>query len=148
MAIPSNTQVYGKVVQSVPKNILTLKLDKDVGIGYPIPENPYRGYFSRLAGLELLKSNLRQFIKTERGERFMRPDYGCNLRRYLMEPLDDTLFNEVKTEIYESVSKYFSKVSISKLQVLEQGDNGMRVELFCNLRTEEMVKFNTQIEIQ
>lgn len=78
----------------------------------------------------------------------MKPDYGCNLRRYLMEPLDEVLFDLVRTEVYESVTKYFDEVTISKLQVFEQGDNSMRVELSCNLKTEELVKFNTQIEIQ
>lgn len=148
MATPTNTLVYGKKISGPPKNLLTTKLNKDIGLGYPFEVNPYKGYFFKQAGIELLKSNLTQFLKTERGERFMKPDFGCNLRKYLMEPLDSTLFNEVKTEIYESVNKYFDKLSISKLQVFERGDNGMNVELFCSLKTEELVKFNTQIQIQ
>lgn len=148
MAIPTNTQIYGKVVQRYPKNIINLRLEKETGLSYPIQELPLRGYFTKSTGLDLLRSNLSQMIRTEPGERFMLPDYGCGLKKYLMEPLDQVLFDEIKNSVYESINKYFEKVSISKLQVFETGDNSIKVELFCQLRTESIVKFNFSVEIQ
>lgn len=148
MAIPTNTQVYGGLITRYPKNIVNLKLEKDIGLKYPIEETPLRGYFTKSTGLDLIKSNLSQMIKTEPGERFMLPEYGCGLKKYLMEPLDQVLFDEIKTTVYNSINKYFSKVSLSKLQVFESGENSIKVELFCQLRTESIVKFNLNVEIQ
>lgn len=147
MAISSSTTVYGKVVQTIPRNILTLKLNKEVGMMYPIPNPAYRGYFSKVAGLELYKANLRQLIRTDKGERFMLPDYGCSLKEYLMEPLDSITFEQIKEDIANSISKYLDKITISKLQVVNDKNNRINVKLFCVVKDEALTKFDVEINI-
>jgi phage baseplate assembly protein W len=134
MAISNNTIRYGAVPGEVLKNSATLKSPKFIGLAYPIPTNPKKGYFSKSANLPLIKSNLSSLVRTERGERFMRPDYGCNLRKFLMEPLDEVTFSMIKEEVVTSIRRYLSTVTIGKLKVFETGSGQLKVELFCSVR--------------
>ena len=147
MAIPTNTTLYGKVPSKPVTNAVTLKISKIIGFKYPPPQTSSNGYFSKSSGFDLVKTSLSNLIKTSRGERFMLPEYGCNASRYLMEPLDQTTFNEIRKEIQESVSRYLSKVSIKKLQVFDTRQNGINIKLFCTYKDEEFVKFEQEIRV-
>ena len=92
MTISNTVKRYGTGTNPDALRASTLEDPKLVGLNYPIPTNPTNGYFSKSSNLKLIKSNLSSLIKTERGERFMRPDYGCSLKRFLMEPLEENNF--------------------------------------------------------
>ena len=147
MAISNNGTTYGKVAPSVIQKATVLKDPRLQGLNYPIPKNPKNGYFSKSTNLELVKSNLTSLIKTERGERFMRPDYGCNLRKFLMEPLDETTFSLIKEEIVTSIRRYLSTVSIGKLQVFETRSGQLKVNLFCSVKDAIASAFNVGVRV-
>jgi phage baseplate assembly protein W len=147
MAIPITTNVYGRVIPNTSKNIVSQKILKPIGIKYPINEDTLNGYFSKQSGLDLIRNNLKILLKTIRGERFMLPEYGCNLKNYLMEPLDETTFNLVKEDIQTSIRKYLDGVNILKLQVVGTESNTMNVNLVCSLREDDLIKFETRIVI-
>jgi len=147
MAISNNVTRYGTVAPNVLQNATVLKDPRLQGLNYPIPKNPKNGYFSKATNLELVKSNLSSLIRTERGERFMRPDYGCNLRRFLMEPLDEVTFSLIKEEIIISIRRYLSTVAVGKLQVFETRGNQLKVNLFCSVRDAISAAFNIGVRI-
>ena len=147
MAISNNVTRYGQVPPSVIKNPVALKNPKLQGLNYPIPANPDKGYFSKSSNLNLIKSNLRSLIRTSRGERFMRLDYGCDLERFLMEPLDEAIFVAIKEEIIFSIRRYLSSVSVGKIQVFETQDSSMKVNLYCSLNDSISSAFNIGVRI-
>ena len=147
MATSDNVSIYGKILPQKAKNIVNLKVKKDIGFKYPIEENSPRGYFSKQTGVDLIKNNLRQLLKTEPGERFMLPNYGCNLKKYLMEPLDEITFAQVKDTISNSIYKYLGKISILRLQVFETQTSQLLIKLSCVLRDEETVSFEFNFNV-
>jgi phage baseplate assembly protein W len=147
MSLPSNTNFYGNTPGDVVQRTTTLKSPKLSGLIYPVPTSPKNGYFSKMSGLELVRSNLSSLVRTERGERFMRPDFGCNLRKFLMEPLDEVLFSMIKEEIITAVRRYLGTVSIGKLQVFENRFGHLDVKLFCSLRDAQFTAFNIGVRI-
>jgi len=147
MPISNNVTRFGTVTPSVIQKSTTLKDPRLQGLNYPIPTNPKNGYFSKATNLELVKSNLTSLIKTERGERFMRPDYGCNLRKFLMEPLDEVTFSLIKEEIVTSIRRYLSTVSVGKLQVFETRSGQLKVNLYCSVRDAIATAFNIGVRI-
>jgi len=90
------------------------------GVKYPLfdKENPIAGIFIKTKGFELLKSMVRQFIKTERGERVMIPNFGLSLKRFLFEPITPDLILNIENEIYAGFAQYLPDVRILSLQVL------------------------------
>lgn len=147
MAISSNVTRYGTKSPTTISSPVTLKAPKLQGLNYPIPKNPERGYFSKSTNLQLIKSNLRSLLRTERGERFMRPDYGCNLRRFLMEPLDESLFVAIKEEVITAVRRYLSTVTIGKIQVFETRTAQLKVNLFCSINDVISESFDIGVRI-
>lgn len=147
MAISSNVTSYGTVAPSVIQKATVLKDPRLQGLNYPIPINPKNGYFSKSTNLDLVKSNLSSLIRTERGERFMRPDYGCNLRKFLMEPLDEVTFSLIKEEVVTSIRRYLSTVSVGKIQVFETRSGQLKVNLYCSVRDAISSAFNIGVRV-
>jgi len=147
MTISNSINVYGKSIPPQVKNTINLKLKKNVGFKYPIEVNPIRGYFTKDIGLNLIKNNLSTLLKTEPGERFMLPQYGCSLRKYLMEPLDEFTFSQVRDTIKNSIYRYLSKVTISGLKINELPSGQMKINLFCTTNDADMVNFDFNFEL-
>lgn len=134
MAIPTQTSIFGRVIPNSSKNIVSNRSNKDTGFKYPILDDGGK-YLTKSSGIELIKSQVKNLIKTIRGERFMLPNFGCNLKRFLMEPVDDALFDEIKSDIEISVTKYLSKLQLNKIQVFSSGDgNVVNVKLFLSVK--------------
>src|SRR2546430_1119066 len=56
-----------------------------MGWAFP-PEAVTTSRFEWRSGAVLVRQSILIILDTEPGERVMRPDFGCGLRRYLMEP--------------------------------------------------------------
>ena len=147
MAIPDDTDIHGKIIPPKSNKAVSLKDPYIKGFKYPFNSSSGNGYFSKASGLNLIKSMIKSFIRTNRGERFMLPDYGANLQKYLMEPLDQTTFNLIKDEIEASVGKYLEILQINKLQILETRTNNLLVKLFVGLKDSESANFNVEVRI-
>ncbi len=138
---------HGTVAPDKVLDATTLKTPKLTGLKYPIASSPTNGYFSKSTNLDLIKSNLSSLLKTERGERFMRPDFGCNLQKFLMEPLDETTFTMIKEEVAISIRKYLQTVSLGKIQVFETRGGQLKVNLFCSLKDAISSAFSIGVRI-
>jgi phage baseplate assembly protein W len=112
--------VYGKPSSNKIKNDIKVVEPKVYGLKYPIGSG--RGYFSKQTGDALIRGNLTQILKTEQGERVMLPNYGCNLKKYLFDPLDETTFNSIKVEILTSIARYLPSVDIITLRVVSSNE--------------------------
>lgn len=142
---------------SIPSNeILAGIKQKDVkkryGLQFPFT-NTSKGYFSKMADTEVIKSNLRQLIMTEPGERVMLPDFGCPLKSLLFMPLDREIISEMRERIFFSVSTYLPTVKILKLNVFsldEYTANGMptiKITLLCKILDPVDSVFNVSVTL-
>ena len=75
-------------------------LDPDVYIGLELPMRyGSAGFFKRTkTALEQTKSNIRNLISTQKGERLGNPNFGCDLRQVLFEQEGD-----VESQIEETI---------------------------------------------
>ena len=122
----TTTTVFGRL----PNNDIKAELisaEKGVtilGVRYPLYDNSNnaKGIFNKTASFELLKSELRQFVRTERGERVMLPNFGLSLRKFLFEPLTPDLIRNIEEEIIFGISNYVPKAKIIKLKITSGDD--------------------------
>tara|TARA_R100001509_G_C4864433_1_gene214564 strand:- start:263 stop:709 length:447 start_codon:yes stop_codon:yes gene_type:complete len=148
MALPDTTNVYGNIPSKKHIQEVTAKESSIQGFNYPLEVNPGSGYFSKSTGLKLVKNMIKTFLRTNRGERFMLPDYGADLSKYLMEPLDETTFRLIRDEVGLSVKKYLGELTkTNKLQVFETRDGNLLVKLFLSLRDADSNGFNIEVRI-
>ena len=110
------------------------------GTAYPLFDktNSAKGIFRKTKGFELLKSEVRQFIKTQRGERVMLPNFGLSLKRFLFEPVTDDLIANMKKEIVVGINTYLPSVDILRItvnsseKVSSNGLPGMTINLLIS----------------
>lgn len=142
---------------SIPPNkissgIKRKDVNKRFGLQFPFT-NTSRGYFSKMADEQVIRSNLRQLIMTEPGERVMLPDYGCPLKSLLFMPLDDDVITEMRERILFSVNTYLPTVVVLDLIVVpldEFASNGMptiKITLSCKIRDSVDSTFNVSVTL-
>ena len=117
MSIPSVTVVYGNTVDNPSRNYTVVHKKKLNGLTFPTGTSLKRGYFQKQSGAKLIKNNLQQLLRTERGERVMLPDFGISLKKYLFEPFDEELFRSIQEEVLITLTKYMKNVQVLRLSV-------------------------------
>lgn len=150
MAFSDNIAFYGRI--SSKKNNFDVRSKSTVvkGFSYPTGKNIQGGYFGATRDVELVRNNLRQLLSTYKGERVMLPDYGLNLNRYLFEPLDSILFEEIREDIVTNISKYMGNIEILKLSVeASKSEYGrLNISLFCKIKESEEPSFEVLVELK
>jgi len=154
MALNQSIETYGSQLPKSPSFLNRRKADKDYGFAFPLGDIDSGKFLAKSSDLQLVKGQLKQLLFTNRGERVMLPSYGTNLRRFLMEPMDQATFSQIKREILESFSKYARNVAVNKLQIFPgststpQGGNFIIIKLYCTLLIEDKISFDLTLNIQ
>lgn len=154
MAISTGVNKFGVSPPSFLKKGPTSSKKEVYGLEYPLGKSTYTGgFFKKKSGVELIKGAVTQLLLTERGERVMLPDYGCNLRRFLFQPLDEVLFENIKQEVLRSFNNYIVGATVLRISVVPlnvagpSGGNSLKVTLTIKLVEEDLVVFEVPVVI-
>jgi uncharacterized protein len=153
MAANQTVTVYGRKPSTYITDGPTSKKKEVFGLGFPLGSSPDGGIFSKKTGINMIKDAVHQLLKTERGERVMLPNFGCNLRKYLYQPLDESTFEGIKREVQYSFKNYIVGAKIKKLAVFPMGDlgpaggNSLKVILSLILDNADLETFDVEVNI-
>ena len=76
------------------------------------------GYFaSTSTTIEAIKNNIKNLLKTQKGERLMHPTLGLNLKKYLFEPFTNDLKDNITSEILNSFQFWLPFVNIVNVKI-------------------------------
>ncbi len=78
--------------------------------------------------VEDINKSLEILFSTLKGERVMQPTYGCDLSRFLFEPLSTTLKTYMKDIINDAILYFEPRIKLLDLK-LETNDNEGRVDI-------------------
>lgn len=154
MAINTDITTFGKYQPRAASHNTKSKSPRLFGMAFPFTNQDSGGYLRKASDVELIKNNIKQLILTKRGERVMLPNFGTNLKNYLMEPLDQALFSQIRREILESFTKYAKGVNLNKIQIFPgenstmSGGHHLYIKLFCSLIDEDQITFEVNVNIQ
>ena len=96
----------------------------DIGIGIALPFGSGLSDFKlNYTTLDQAKTNIVNLLLTHKGERFMQPDFGTNLRRFLFQPNTAHLEGEIKTEIQETIAFWLPYVKVQNMIVERKIEN-------------------------
>lgn len=71
-------------------------------------------------------------LETARGERAMRPDFGCGLRRLVFQPMSSALKTLVRKEVEDALVAWEPRIDIHSVTVSE--DRAVRGGLLIDIR--------------
>ena len=109
-----------QTVQTNPIN-----LNKNITIGIALPFSAPSAFINTYDFKEQLKYNLVNFLLTNKGERILNPNFGTNIRRQLFNQIDEDIYENLITEISDSIILYFPDITIEKLDVVPTYDNNL-----------------------
>jgi len=153
MAVNQTTSFFGKPLATVNRDRVVSKKEKVYGFTYPFGSRTGKGFFNKDSGKTLIVNNIRQLLRTEKGERVMLLGYGAGLKKYLFEPLDDITFESIKSDILHAINTYEPRVDILKLRVFSElgsniiENNSVIIKLTLKIKDTVDNSFDVEVKI-
>ena len=65
---------------------------------------------------------LRILFSTALEERLYRPDYGCDLRRFMFEEINNDLASQIQEMIVNAIDEYESRIDLLRIEITESDE--------------------------
>ena len=96
------------------------------GAGLALPLRPDdRGALPRADGPEKVRQSIAIVLDTEPGERVMLPQFGCGLRRFLMQPNTTATRAQMQREIETALRNWEPRIVLERCDVVPGSDPAM-----------------------
>lgn len=101
---------------------------KPIGVTIPF-NNPNGIFFQSYTNRQQVFSNVKNLLSTAKGERYMQPDFGTELKFILFENIssEDELSENIKNEIISAITSWLPYLNIIRLDVNFNVTNDGRV---------------------
>ena len=110
-------------------NVREIDRNDDIYVGIEFPlDHSFEGFFRKTKTIrQQVKSNIRNLLLTEKGERVFQPNFGSNLKSLLFEQITPTSLENVETDIRQSISTWLPYVNVINLVVGQDERNPNQV---------------------
>lgn len=120
------------------------------GLSFP-PRVGADGRLSWSEGEDNVRESIRVILLTEPGERLMREDFGCGLRRFLFEPNTVTTRQLIRERVEKAISRWEPRVKVDQVTVEADADNprliGINV-LFRLVATQALGRIGLTLQLE
>jgi hypothetical protein len=89
------------------------------GWAMPVDIDPYSGVVATAEYEEDIRQSIRIIIETAKGERVMRPDFGCGIHDLVFEAVDTTTLRRIRSEVEEALRRYEARIEVLELVIDE-----------------------------
>ena len=97
-------------------NVFPVPNSGSIALGFSIPFSGRAVFNPTFTTREVVKTNLINFLLTNKGERVFRPNFGANLRNLLFENIVDSTMEDLETKIQSDIAILFPNVVVQQLQ--------------------------------
>ena len=105
-----------------------------VAIGVSLPFNTPQVFTQTYTTQDQIKSNIINYILTDRGERVFNPTFGSNIRASLFENITQDLLQTLEVTLNEDLSTYFPNVNFSNITITpEYDENAISIKIEYSL---------------
>ena len=108
------------------------------GLGISLPYNNYSIFNLNYTTKDQTKSNLMNYMLTNKGERPFNPEFGADLRRILFE--QDSDFTYAKDILLDQIASYFPNVRVTNLEFYSNKTDTLNIKLdYLVLNSEDSI---------
>ena len=93
------------------------------GWAFPIGVETETGRMKLVEYAEDVKQSIRIILGTSKGERVMRPEFGCGIHDLPFETMDATTIGFVKSSVEEALTEYEPRINLKDVRVSEEKTN-------------------------
>ena len=98
------------------------------GPAFPLRPDLLRGDVQYRSGAEKVRQAIELVLRTEPGERLMRPRFGCPLRQFLMEPNTVATRSRLERAVGDALTAYEPRITVKQV-VAEPGEDPALIHL-------------------
>lgn len=102
----------------VPK-IFPIDTQPRVAVGVSVPFSGPAVFNSTYQTKDQIKSNLINYFLTNKGERYLNPNFGGNLRATLFEQISQQSLSGLETQIQADLLTFFPMIRVVNLEIKE-----------------------------
>lgn len=93
------------------------------GIGIRLPFNDFNVFSINYTTKDQIKSNLTNYLLTNKGERVFNPEFGADLRKLLFDQLSD--FTDARDILLSNLGIYFPMIKVNALDFSPDYDRNL-----------------------
>jgi phage baseplate assembly protein W len=86
------------------------------GWAYPVVFDPYTGTVAAAEYEDDIRQSIRIIIGTGRGERVMRPGFGCGIHDLVFTAIDTTALTRVEETVRDALTKYEARIELLQVR--------------------------------
>ena len=95
------------------------------GWSFPVGVDPATGRVVSASSEEDIRQAIRLILGTGKGERMMRPEFGCSLRSFVFDHMDYTTQTQMEREAQEALIRWEPRITDVQVRVeRDPGDDG------------------------
>lgn len=87
------------------------------GWAYPFRIEPATGRIATAADEEDIKQSIRIILGTAKGERAMRPGFGCGIHNLVYAAIDMATIAQIKRDVTDALRKYEARIDVLAVKV-------------------------------
>ena len=119
------------------QNEFPIDLTPSVAVGFGFPMDGNAVFTPTFTTREQTKSNILNYLLTNKGERVFNPTFGGDLRNLLFEMIEETTQDELLLMIQDQIGQFFPTVVIEEIKFENQPD----INLVNFIMTYQIVNF-------
>lgn len=101
------------------------------GLAFPVRTDEH-GRVEFADGVTDIEQSIRIILGTAKGERVMRPEFGCGIHEYVFETVDATTLTLVRTSVEDALREWEPRIDVQDVSVstdeLEDGKLLVRID--------------------
>jgi len=115
----------------IVSNVLPTVSSGSAALGFSLPLSGRAVFNPTYTTKEVIRTNLVNWLLTNKGERVMQPLFGANLRDFIGEGINDGTNSAITTRIKDNVTLQFPEITIKNINFDNQPDTNT-INLFIN----------------
>lgn len=104
------------------------------GLAFPVGPEPATGRLRERTGEEDIREAIRIILGTRRGERVMRPEFGCRIHEYVFGTMDYDTLRQMEGAAQEALILWEPRIEEIQVHAEPDPDEGGRVFLEVHYR--------------
>ena len=131
--------------------------DDNVFIGIDLPfrkSDGVEGWFASTdTTIKAVKNNIKNLLSTHKGERYLQPNIGLNLTKFLFEQFSDELRLQIENDILDTLEFWLPFIQVKNLEIEmssasdSTGKNTLMINVLFNITKDPNTLESVQVEI-
>jgi phage baseplate assembly protein W len=109
------------------------------GLEFPFRINQ-RGGFAVANDHEKVRQSIWMILSTAKGERVMRPDFGCDIHSFVFAASNAATLTQIKSAVREALLRWEPRIDLKDIELLMDGQrNRLQIEVTYRIRSTNSV---------